>query len=390
MSDLDIAGILKKAGDKCGFNRIRWLEKDMPTSIDNITIMVFFGDIRSMFILSSLLLKRYREEVKGSRYFILCTWPGYESLFPYVNEYWAIRDIGILTNCYEGTSSFENNSVSALQFRKNLNHWFNDVVGSEELEVYYKNGLKQPYWDRFKNIKRYLPSVASSALLGQQFNQELIKKPGSKVFIYPTELIQKWNYDKITYIKANKDFWNSLVKELLNNGITPIIFNGIGVKEMSLELMEKCIYVRDLSIEKAMAAMRVSGCVLDIFSGISRLAIAARTPYIYLDERIRSLGQKEFEIDGLCCEKGLPREYVYSFPNVIPEGNESVWKTNIYDVILARLFKFLPTLNRDNWPSPVESLESVLYENVKKNRMKKIGVKFIKVNRDVRRNNDVE
>ena len=59
-------------------------------------------------------------------------------------------------------------------------------------------------------------------------------------------------------------------------------------------------------------------------------------------------------------------------------------------MVIAKLLEFLPTLNRDEWPSPVESNEIVLYENVKKNKMKKLGIKFIKVNRDMRRSDDGE
>ena len=390
MSEIDVPAILKKAADKCGFNRTRWTQKDIPTSIDNVTVMPFFGDIRSTFILSSLLLKRYREEVKGSRYFILCTWPGYESLFPYVNEYWAIRDAGLLNPCYAETASFSNESMWSVQFRKNLNHCLNDIIGPEELEVYYKNGITQEFWDRFKHVKRYLPSVASSALLGNQFNQEMIKKLGTKIFIYPTELIQKWHYDKITNVKVPKAFWVGLAKKLNENGFIPVVFSGINAYDISLELLEKCIYVRDNDMTKAMAAMRAAGCVLDIFSGISRLAIAARTPYLYMDERSRHSAQKEIEIEGLCCEEGLPREYIYSFPDTMEDGNETDWQVNFYDLILAKLLNFVPELDRDKWPSPVESNEIVLYENVKSNKMKKLGIKFIKVNRDMRRNDDGE
>ena len=276
----------------------------------------------------------------------------------------------------------------SVSFRKSLNHWFNDVIGAEELEIYYSNGIKQLFWDRFKNIKRYLPSVASAAILGQQFNQELIKKPGSKVFIYPTQLIQKWHYDKIVNIGIDRTFWTGLTKELVDNGITPVIYYGINSYDLSPDLYEKCIYLRDKDMSKVMAAMRATGCVLDVFSGISRLAIAARTPFVYVDERARHVGQKEVQIEGLCCEKGLPREYIYSFPNVIAEGDEPTWKANLYDLILAKLFKLLPGLDRDQWPSPVESLETVLYSNVKDKELKKLGIQFIKVNRDMRRRDD--
>jgi len=391
-NDLNVVGILKKAAEKCGFNRIRYIENNIPTSMSNVVVLPFFGDIRSMFILSSLLLKRYREEVKGSKYFILCTWPGYETLFPFVSEYWAIRDNEALKDCFTGTCGFENTSQASIHFVKNLNYWFNasDIVGIEDLQVFYKNGITDEYWKRFNHIKRYLPSVPSTAILGQQFNLDMMQKPGQKVFLYPTELIQKWQYDKIINIRANKYFWSGLVKRLLNNKIIPVIFKGTSSQDILPELSEQCIYVRENDIAKAMAAMRAVGCVLDVFSGISRLAIAARTPYLYMDERLRNTGQKEFEIEGICCEKQLPREYIYSFPNIVSEGDEEVWQTNIYDIILAKMFAFLPGLNRDEWPSPIESIEPVLYENVKNKKMKKIGIQFIKTNRDMRRENDGE
>ena len=383
MSEPEVASILKKAAEKCGFSRSNWLQKDMPTLIDNVTVMSFFGDIRSMFVLSSLILKRYREEVKGSRYFILCTWPGYESLFPYVNEYWAIQDQSLYKSCFSEAAGFSNESKSALQFRKSLNHWFNDVVGEEELEIYYQNGIKQEFWDRFKYVKRYLPSVPSSAILGPVFNQEIIKKP-LKVFIYPVELIQKWYYDKIINIKVDRNFWKELTKELINNGITPVVYTGINCYDISSDFSDKCIYLKDHDMGKVMSTMRATGCVLDVFSGISRLAIAARAPYIYVDERTRNNNQKESEIEGLCCEKGLPREYVYSFPHIATDEEVNNWKISLFDVILSKLFKFLPELNRDIWPSPVESIETVLYENVKIKKLKKFGIQFIKVNRDMR------
>ena len=54
--------------------------------------MVLFPDMRSSCVASALLLKRYREEIKGSKYFILVSWPGFGGLFPFVNEYWEVSD----------------------------------------------------------------------------------------------------------------------------------------------------------------------------------------------------------------------------------------------------------------------------------------------------------
>ena len=78
---IDVNSFVKRAAEKSSFNRVRFQESNMPTNISNITVMPFFGDIRSTFILSSMLLHRYKEEKKGSKYFILCSWPGFESYF---------------------------------------------------------------------------------------------------------------------------------------------------------------------------------------------------------------------------------------------------------------------------------------------------------------------
>ena len=54
--------LFKKAAEKCGFIRETYNESKMPTSIQNAVILPFFGDLKGSFVLSTLLLKRYREE----------------------------------------------------------------------------------------------------------------------------------------------------------------------------------------------------------------------------------------------------------------------------------------------------------------------------------------
>ena len=85
-----VADFLSRASDRNGFIRERFEERKIPTDHSSLIIMPFFGDLRSSCILSSLLLQRYREETKGSKYFIFASWPGFQGLYPYVDEYWAI------------------------------------------------------------------------------------------------------------------------------------------------------------------------------------------------------------------------------------------------------------------------------------------------------------
>jgi len=380
---MNVPDILKRASDKCGFTRIRYIEKNIPTSLSNICVMVFFGDIRSSYILSAMLLKKYREQLRGSKYFILCTWPGYEGLFPYVDEVWTIRDESILKKFSLTSIGFDNISDVGVQFRRELNYWFEDLVGPEVFESFYNNGIQQEFWDKFNNVNRFLVSVPSSAALGEEFNIKLISKGGAKVFIHPCERVQTWQRGKLVPVKCPKDFWVGLIKSLLEAKLTPVVYQNFLSYNLSTECGD-CIYTTERSIVKVLGAMRATGCVLDVFSGISRWAMAARTPFIAIDDRIRYNRQKEYEIDDLLSEKILPRYYIFSFSTIIEHGDQASWKVNLYDVLISKLVSFIAKLDREQWPSPVEKEEIVPYQSVRAQRLKKMGVKFIKVNRDLR------
>jgi hypothetical protein len=130
-----------------------------------------------------------------------------------------------------------------------------------------------------------------------------------------------------------------------------------------------------------MSVMRSCGCALDVFDGTSRLALAARCPYLCFDERQRFNSVKEYELNDLC---GSPvhREYIFSFAALVEKGNQSVWKTNIFDHMVVKLRRILSETDRDSWPSPLETNEIVPYDAVRKRKLKRMGSRFIKVERD--------
>jgi hypothetical protein len=121
-----------------------------------------------------------------------------------------------------------------------------------------------------------------------------------------------------------------------------------------------------------------------VFSGISRWAIGARTPFLAIDERGRYNNQKEYEIDDLLCERSLPRRYIFLSPTILEGGNDSIWRDNFYEIMLSTLLPFMTKLNRDSWPSPLEQEMVVPYENVRRRRLKKMGTKFFVPNKDLR------
>jgi len=317
---INIPEFLKRTASRSGFVRTKFVEKDIPDDHTKLAVMFFFGDIRSMFILSSLLLHRYQEEVKGSKYFILCTWPGFEGLFPYVDEYWGFKDDERSKTLFKTAVGFDNDSEWAFDKR---------VEAAEK-----------------------------------------------KVVIYPVLKINRWKNGSLESMRVPEDFWISLCEALDNHGVTPVVYQNFGTHNLAAAM--DGLFIADNDISKLLGAMRRVGCVLDVFSGISHLAIAARCPFIACDERPRFHGHRQDEIDGLCCEKSLPREYIFTFPTIINDGHQ-LWGINLFPLLLKKLESFMSGLNRETWPPTSESTEIVQYQEVKRKRMKKIGTRFIRV-----------
>jgi hypothetical protein len=375
--ELSVNQILKRAADKAGFARVRYAEKNIPTSISNVAVFLFFGDLPSSFILSSLLLRRFREESKGSKYFILIGWPGQEGMFPYVDEYWTVKESAQADQLQHHTNGFFNKSELVAGYQRILNTFFEDLSDPLVLTPYYDQGFKEEFFNRFKHVKVYLPSVSSSAILGQELSRQLAM-PNKKVVIYPAKYLRSWANSKMEPLLVSKDFWHDLTKELLNAGIQPVVYQSAATFDLSPDFVDKCLFYTDPSVLHLMALMRAAGCVLDVFSGISRIALGARCPFLACDDR-RSYNQlKGYEIDDLCCG-GLPKRYIFSFPSVCGQMGKNLWKYSLLDGIIQKLISLLEGSNRDLWPSPSESYEIVPYSRVREIKAKKLGTHFIKV-----------
>ena len=381
---IQVSDILKRAADKMSLQRVRFIEKNIPTSIENIVVIPFFGDVRSSFILSSFLLKRIKEETKSSKYIILISWPEHVGLYPYVDEYWTVPEENA-EKMAEKTESFENTSPVFSILLRNLNHWFYDILFPKDLSAYYNNGITQEFFNKFKVLKVNFPSVPSIASMGIDFVKKINEK-NLKVFIYPTTHVFTWRFNGLQKIKAPKNFWIHVVESLVKNNFYPIVYKDNFCYDLSLDLTEninesKWSQINDQDMLKVLATMRSCSCVLDIFSGISRMALMARTPFICFDERNKFKNLKDYELDDLCGKK-TPHEYIFGFANTIDTNDKSQWDINIVNILISKLNKFIPKIDRDSLPSTAESNEVVLYENVRKYKTKKLGSKFIKIERD--------
>ena len=374
--ELTVPQVLKKAAEKAGLKRVRYIEKNCPTTMQNCTVCVAFNDFRTTFILSSLLLRRVREEMKGSKYFIVCGLPGMADLFPYADEYWEIKDYEHLRTLYNESYGFESKSDKVLQIQRILHIFFEDFFDLKELEPFYHFGFQQDFFDRFKHIKRFLPSIPSSMVLGQEFNRDM-SRFGRKIFVCPTMYVQQWRNGKLEPLLVPKEFWFELCHCLIEEGITPVILRNFMTYDLSSDFVNKSVYFESDDILHVMSAMRATGCVLDVYSGLSRLAIGARTPFIGVQDRLIFNQFKEYEIDDLC-GPNVPREYLYLFPGICEEVNRNYWKHSIFNAILNKA-KTLLALNRDSFPSTTEDWSIVPYDKVREMKSKKLGTRFIKI-----------
>lgn len=377
---MEVSAILKRAADKSGLSRSRYKERNIPTSVESVTVFPFFGDTRSSFVLSSLLLKRVREELKGSRYFVLVSWPGWEGLYPYVDEYWQPDDSSVVEKLIREASGFSNSSSACSLIGKSLNQYFYDVMSDVDLEPFYNAGLTQAFFERFRHVKVSLPSVPSASSLGHE-EHKLLSRSESKVFVRPSRLMWSWRAGASSPVKVPRDFWLALLEHMVAEGFRPVVYNDLSCHDINQEAPKECLRFQSMDILRELSLMRSCDCVLDVFGADSRLALAARCPFLCFDERQRFNSLKEYEVNDLC-GSSLDREYIFSFAALVEKGNHAVWKSNLFDHMVVRLNAMRSNMNRDLWPAPVESNDIVPYDSVRKRKLKKFGTRFIKIERD--------
>lgn len=368
---MDIPGYLQLAADKCGFVREHYVEADMPTTLSNVTVLPFFGDMRSQFALTSLLLPRYLGDQKDGRYFVLASYPGLAGLFPYVDEYWSFADAALVADLQEKVCGPATGSERAVMFRRSLREYFRDVITWEEdLGRFYSNGLTKAYFDAFGQVQTYLPPLRSLRL---DLSKQMANFPSYRVFVHPVRLAHGWQGQHRT-AKTNKGFWKGLLTRLLDEGVTPVVWQTGACHDLSAEFAGRCVFLQERNVMDVLAVMRSCSLVLDIHSGVSRYAAVARCPYIVMDERSKFMGLKEYELDDLCVVN-KSYKYIFSFITIL-EGQQ--W-SSLLDNIVSKTKEMLPVINRDEWPTTSEYSSVVPYSTVRSKKSKRIGARFIKV-----------
>lgn len=378
----EIGDWVKRNAKKCGLVREAYVEKNMPTQPSNFVVFPFFGDISSTFLLSSYLLRTYKESLKN-KYLIFCSWPGFQNLFPYVDEYWYHSDTSLVKSLALGANNGYNETDLASEITRGLNEVFSEVVTYQrDMRLYHDKTFTKKYWEDFGQVNRYLPEIASSTLISPKFNEQLVRRDGRKIVVYPCSKIRTWHRGKSIYLPIGTSFWKALIQRLLDERYVPVVYQNHFTHDMSPDFADKCLYLTSQRLSDALAAMRHIGCVLDVHSGISRLAIAARTPFVCVDERARFVGDHDYEVDDLSCDC-IIKKYIFSFATMLLTGTAKDWTNSIIDNIIVTLDEIWPTLqDRSGWPSTTESYELVDYSRVRERQEKRLGVRFISTGKD--------
>lgn len=352
---------LKRAADKCGFNRDVFADQDIPTSHANVIFVPFLGDLKSMFLLSSNILKSYKES-RSSKYLIMGSWPGCQCLFPYVDEYWSIKDN--ISKLATNAISFYNNSDAYTLCLRNLNDWFDVVTTTNERKV-------------GEDINLFLPAISSNSILAENFKEGLRKK-GQKVVVYPVRNVKSWQKGKINKLSVSPDFWVALIKRLIDEGMVPVLYMDHFTFNLSSEFGDKCLYITSDNMSHVLCAFHTTGCILNIFSDIDKLAIAARCPYVSVNERYCYIEGKDYEIEDICGI--IPRRNIFSFSTHTSNGIN--WDTNLFDIIVKNI-RDLQSINKDEQITTSEINKVVPYDSIRKRQAHKKGVKFIKKRPDL-------
>ena len=369
-----VADYIKRAAERTKYRRTSFVEKDMPTIPSNVYAIPFYGDLESTVILSSLLLRTYKEQ-RRNEYLILCSWPGFEGLFPYVDEYWTLDDESATKTLALGANNFYNAAGLSTELTKSMMECVS-VVTHRDWGKLWKRGFTDAYWNTIGRVYRYLPEIPSTSRISESFVSQLSQKSGRKILVYPVTKVQSWQRGKSVYLPISKDFWVALIERLLAEGYAPVVYQNWFTYDISPDFTDRCVYLVAGTVTDILTAMNYIGLVLDVFSGISKLAAVARTPFIAATERQKHFEYKDHAVFDLCSQE--QSQFIFSFSTMLMTGGEKEWKASLTDQVISRLDGFNP----ESAASTAESYEEVSYDRVRDMKARRMGVTFINSSKD--------
>jgi hypothetical protein len=370
---------LNNVAEKINFKRQKYDDSNSPTDLDDILVISYFGDIKHTCILSEFILNNFKK-LKNSKYLILISYPGFEHLFPYIDEYWSPSDLSNINQIFLNSEYFENKSKFYIDLTRNLNENFRNVMTADSFKEFYYNKFTDKFWESFNfETNFFLPMIASSSVLPKE-TIKTINLNNSKVFIHPSQTINVWSNGKYNKVLINKNFYIELIKYLKENKIFPVIWNNNFSYDLSSEFKEQidCLTINSNNMFEILPAIRMTGLCLDIFNDISKFSNIARTPSLIFEERNKYFLSKEYELDDIL-NLGLPGKRLFALSNTIIRGNKSYWEREIFNPIKSYCDEYLPYIDKESLPNTSEINKKMDISLIRKLKNIKLGTKFIKI-----------
>lgn len=360
----EVFDYIQRVVSRCGIKREVYKDSSLPPTVTSVKVIVSFNDYKTDLILSTLVLPRV---IDRNQYTILLSWPGRSGLYNCVNEYWSLNDEMVVGDV--ARYIYSNKSSKAIDYEKMLLKYFDNVVSASSLiEPYYKNGLTKLYFDKFETLDYYLPTVPSVQLPSNH-----LSKGKRMVFLHPSKFVKVWAEGRERYSKIEQSFWEDLTQSLLDKQCLPVLFNDHFSYDLSDKFSHNCICVVEKNILAVLGIMRLCNCVLDVFSGISKYSIIARSPYVFCDERNRYFETCDYVLDDLC-GGDLYKDNLFTFSPLLNTTNR-----HIIDSIVNKIISFIDNILDVPLPSSVECVKTLTYNSVRRTELRRLGSRLLKV-----------
>lgn len=366
-----IDSFLARAATRCGFSRERYEAQSVPNSSSPVVVLPFFGDMRAEVILACLVAHRYVSMHRPGCYLIVASWPGHAGFWPYADEFWGLAEEPAVVQAYCSAAGYRSGSSGVGNAFRRLFEIFERCIEVEDLERYYSAGFNSEFFSSFGDPIIVMPPVRP---LPAAINKGLGKVMGNKVFISPARVATVYENGVLRPQPIDLAFWVGLVKRLVSDGYSPVVWQGARTHDVSALASDGCFYFATEDVGDALSAMRSCDVVVDCFGDLHRMAAMARCPYVVAQDRGKFVGLNDGELDDVLVENKR-RKYFFTASSLLGSRDWGM----IYDALMVHIEGVVSGDDRRSWPAAGERREVIPVARIRERRGAKFGIHFLKM-----------
>jgi hypothetical protein len=310
----DVKEILNSASIKGDFLREKFDEKSMPDNLQKIIVIPIFGDINHIIVFANYIFHGLRNDINlKDKYIIVVTWKGFAKFFPQANEVWSSKSIEHADKFYEKTEGLINKYENLNIIYRSLNEYFRNVIDPVKFSNQFHFGFKK---ENIKNknveiIKNKTPNIN---YLNKNAVDQINALGEKRVFIIPFKFLRQLSLGKIKNYKPSYAFYVNTIDSLIKKNINCVVLKNYLTFDLSKNYLENknVVMVQEDDWFNIMAYMLATGVYVDLFAGISSLAIYCGCPSVTVVERNMHVVSNQEEIE-MCMNDSIIDRKLFSF-----------------------------------------------------------------------------